>query len=469
MKKRLSLLLAACLFAVAGIFAQESIPWTNDLEGGSSDFGKFTVVSGLDGGAPKLCGDYSQWTVHSGQRCIELKGSGTGVLAFPAMNADLSGLRLQFYSRIGSFGEYATCEVGYLTDVSDASTFVSVKVLDNPSNYSFSGITEAFWTKIVVDFTGAPDDARIALRYSNGSSSISWYVDDVEVMDQPSCMGISGTLATSNLTFDGVTLSFTDESGASAWNLYYKSQNDNEYTKVSLTETSYDLTGLTEKTNYTAFVKTDCGGDEEGEPSNTVTWKTPANPATSGIASIPWNDDLEDGMDEYTFFTNNNSYPQYFTGYSPACHSGQGVVESKQGEGLVVLPALRSDIDITTLRLSFWHKENSSSIPTIKVGYLTDLSDKDSFVQVAEIPNNYYYNHSGATGFVQVNVDFPSTAAGAQYIALKFGSASSSSYYVDDFTLTLQPECPKIAGTLICKTSDDNSATLSFTDDEDQS
>ena len=89
----------------------------------------------------------------------------------PEMEKALGELTLSFYYTATDDTEAPTASVGYITDLADASTFVSVKELPAAETY----------TQEEVGFEGAPEGAKIAIRYAGGTYFGSLFVDDLEV------------------------------------------------------------------------------------------------------------------------------------------------------------------------------------------------------------------------------------------------------------------------------------------------
>ncbi|MBR1774321.1 MAG: fibronectin type III domain-containing protein [Bacteroidales bacterium] len=470
MKKRVSFMLMACMFAAVSAFAQvTSLPYSYGFENDDAleGYTKAKTVYDSDptwgGTFPQEIRGYTTVTHGGSQTSIEFK-NGDCILVTPQFDVDLSTARIRFWAQGNTSSSSVSMEVGVMSDPEDEETFVSLSTLTGVPVSSNSSVMKEY----VISLEGATNGEKyIAFYFKNSLGSGSYYIDDITVEELPACSAITGTLSYSGLSYDEVTFSFEDAGDATAWILYYKSQNDEDYTEVSLSDKSYTLTGLTAKTNYSAYVTRDCGSEGVGEASNTVTFKTPADPSVTNIASIPWFDDFEDGIDNWTIITSNSSGFPNLVNYGPASYSTTHALESKQGETMIALPALSSSIDITTLRLKFYHRVNQSgsNAGKMEIGTVTDLSDASTFTAFTTVPNHY----GGEGSFEEYAYDFTSEAAGTTYIVLHFTSTGEASWYVDDMTLELQPDCPKISGTLACTTSDNESATIKFTDSEEES
>ena len=463
-------MLMACMFAAVSAFAQvTSLPYSYGFENDDAleGYTKAKTVYDSDptwgGTFPQEIRGYTTVTHGGSQTSIEFK-NGDCILVTPQFDVDLSMARIRFWAQGNTSSSSVSMEVGVMSDPEDEETFVSLSTLTGVPVSSNSSVMKEY----VISLEGATNGEKyIAFYFKNSAGSGSYYIDDITVEELPACSAITGTLSYSGLSYDEVTFSFEDAGDATAWILYYKSQNDEDYTEVSLSDKSYTLTGLTAKTNYSAYITRDCGSEGVGEASNIVTFKTTADPSVSGIASIPWFEDFEDGIDDYTIITSNASGFPNLVGWGPATYSPSHALESKQGETMIALPALSSSIDITTLRLKFYHRVNQSgsNAGKMEIGTVTDLSDASTFTAFTTVPNHY----GGEGSFEEYAYDFTSEAAGTTYIVLHFTSTGEASWYVDDMTLELQPDCPKISGTLTATNTSSSSATISFTDDEEES
>ena len=85
---------------------------------------------------------------------------------------------------------------------------------------------------------------------------------------------VANSVVASNETTTSATISWTDnDESHSAWNVYYKLSSEEEYTMVSASETTIELTDLLPSSTYSVYVTTDCG-DEESNPTATITFNT---------------------------------------------------------------------------------------------------------------------------------------------------------------------------------------------------
>ena len=249
-------------------------------------------------------------TVASGTKRLEFHApseTNPSYIILPQFTNDLSTIRLNFKTRPeGSSSGYLT--VGYITDITDASTFVPVQTFY--TNEWTSGYV--YDTKIVY-FTDVDASARIAMRYHATNSVWYWYVDDVTVEFIPDCVE-PANLTSENITQTSADLSWFTTDENATYRVYYRTSEATEWDSiesVSLAET-YTLENLQHSTKYFWTVGIECG-DEVVMSFETKEFITlcdyPEVPFTMGfenyanLAEIPcWN-----------FYTDYSTYPSLST------------------------------------------------------------------------------------------------------------------------------------------------------------
>ena len=122
-----------------------------------------------------------QWNPHAGNRALEMReANGNSCMAvLPLFDKPLNTLTLSFYRKRGNSSSGYTVEVGYVTNPSDASTFVVLETVSTPSGTSHSQYTSNF-------SASAPSNSnyRLAIRFAQ-SGEDSWYFDDFNVSYTP--------------------------------------------------------------------------------------------------------------------------------------------------------------------------------------------------------------------------------------------------------------------------------------------
>ena len=228
--------------------ASYDIPYTYGFED-AAPFGCWMVISGT---ITRISG-----YPNTGSYRLDFRGTTSNMIALPQFNEATNNLRVEFYTRPestgGSSGKFA---IGYMTDITDASTFVAVET------YNSTEMTTNY-VKKTVDFVNVPANANIAMRQFDCSTNYYWYVDDVTVKEMPSCLAPTGLAANASTT--SAELSWTANSGETAWTLYWKESGATDYTEVANATNPYTLNGLTAASNYEFYVVANCSADDASE------------------------------------------------------------------------------------------------------------------------------------------------------------------------------------------------------------
>ena len=94
-------------------------------------------------------------------------------------------------------------------------------------------------------------------------------IDNIEIVGL-NC-GRPVQLTKSAVTANEVTLSWTETGNATQWLIYYKSENDTEYSSILTDENPHILTDLEPATTYEVYVKAVCENEESGESDHITT------------------------------------------------------------------------------------------------------------------------------------------------------------------------------------------------------
>ncbi len=189
----------------------------------------------------------NSWDGSSG--CIQ-------ILGLPTLSSPINKLEISFAYKSSS----GTITLGYLTD-DDYSTFTVLNTYSTSSSWT----TTDYYNLSAVPTTAT----RIAIRFN---SWWNFYVDDIIVRTQPTCVkptGLAASLTPGNGTI--ATLNWTAGGTETNWVLEYGTTSDfTGATSVNVSGTpTKNLTGLTAETKYYARVKADCGGGDTSDWSAT--------------------------------------------------------------------------------------------------------------------------------------------------------------------------------------------------------
>jgi len=248
-------------------------------------------------------------TAHESSYRLDFRGSNSNMIALPQFTEPTNTLRVEFWTRPED-KTYANCgkfAVGYLTDLSDASTFVPVKI------YNYNDWSSNTYEKKTVDFNEVPVGVNIALRQYDCATNYYWYVDDITVMPIPECV-VPTNLRTVTVAHDGATVKWAANLEES-WNLKYHAQGENQWIEVNgLQDSTYTFTELNAETDYEWQVQAACGANLTSEWSSLGTFTTEAEPQ---VTCHEWQlvtsaNDLQDGDVVYIVYENatNNTYKE---------------------------------------------------------------------------------------------------------------------------------------------------------------
>ena len=226
------------------------------------------------------------------------------IAVLPDFTQPLSNLQISFDCSRESGQADTKIFIGYVTDASDSTTFVSLTELTDVSSsfshyeYSFAGNT-------------IPAGARMALKVWRSSSYYWARFDNVLVEAIPTCVKPTAVEATT-VTTNSATLTWTENNTATAWNVLYGPAGfdpETEGTTVNANGTAtVTLTDLTSNTVYDVYVQSVCvAGVDISAWSNVYTFRTEC-----GILSLPYSED-------FAAYTGLPTYPYYGPAVTPAC------------------------------------------------------------------------------------------------------------------------------------------------------
>ena len=433
-----------------------TLPWSCDFESPVVGYGTYIIPDCWEkiasGNYPYIY-NYSYYA-NSGNQSLYFYGGMSSPIAIilPAFAEKTSKLQVSFwYNNTSTSSYYGNAQIGYMTDPSDISTFTALKTLDKVSSYTQ-----------VKDFamTGAPDNSFIAIRLTGGEYNSYLYLDDISVDLAPSCLAPSAPTA-SDITTSSAKLTWTANSGESAWTLQYSTDGET-WTDKAVSAKPYTLEGLSANTLYYVRVKAKCGATDESAYGEIASFRT----ACGAISTLPWKYGFEDATDE-TLPACWNSIPYdyygtdipYVDSYSTANNGSKYMYFYGGGassSSIVILPEFEESI--SGLVLSFYYKNGSvnANYAKLKVGYITDPSDASSFVAVETLDQVTSYAKVGPFAFT-------GAPAGA-HMAIQFagGSAAYGTAYIDDITVDVAPSCILPSGVKATSVTDEG-AVISWT------
>ena len=312
----------------------------------------------------------------------------------------------------------------------------------------------------------------VTLNFYSGQYSATYYPNPgFDLLVQCTECFPPTNVTMSNPTLDGATVSWSGN--ADSYAIYLSGAMTGYFTT---SDTSYTFTGLTSSSTYSVQIRALCGSDSS-LLSATAHFNTACDAITI-TADNPWFEDFEGytggGAQSFicwetpvTEVVDNGISPFVYCGHSPSCHSGANSAELKGSNNMLVLPEFSNNIQ--DLRLSFWATTTSTSnYGTVEIGYITDIFDPTTFVALgpAGVPGPRGSSGSGHGNYMGP-FDFNSVTATSARMALKFTGYSGLSWNLDDFTVSLSPNCPSPVKTSVQASNiDGHNATITFTDND---
>lgn len=363
--------------------------------------------------------------------------------------------------------QMGTLEVGALSNPNDASTFHSIDTVQL--------ITANVWEHYIVytnNYEGS--DRYLAIRAKGAGVNNQVLVDNLKIDYLPSCVPANG-MAVSEVTENSATLTWL---GSGTEYLVYAIRGNDTLTET-VTGNSVTLNNLLPNASYTVFVKTICG-TEEAPLSTPLSFFTSCG-AISISEGNPWTESFESyqGTTEYAIplspcwatplvmSASNGVFPAVYR-YAAAAHSGNTVMEIKGSLTMFVLPEFANNVN--ELRFSMWANTNSNfsgGLGLMEVGVVNG-TDASTFVPVDTVHITAFSltgNDSQHSDFMGP-YDFSNvTPAEGQRIAVRYRCVDEESCYLDDFEVSLIPDCPSpVKNSVTVSNLSDHQAQVSWQD-----
>ena len=338
--------------------------------------------------------------------CLFFKSSSTTPLyaVMPEFEEDLQGLRITFTYRNEGTGSYnGTLSIGYMTDASNANTFVQVATF--PQTTTKTTVDPVLFTEVPTDAT----NARIAFKYMGGTAD-NYYlsIDDIYLEVIPTCERPSG-LAATGFTTNSIVLSWEEQNESnSAWEIVYGAPGFDPATATPIQANTNPFTveNLDASTNYEFYVRTICS---ETDMSN---WSVPTTQTTACdvVSTFPYTEGFENGLGCWTSNPVTGTFqwttPTYYYTSSTAPVEGGHIAYLFAGSHNNVTDLISPIFDLTSLTspyISFNH---------IRTKYVSDLDSMKVFYKNSATAEPVllatYKNEMTAWGFDSLALPNPS-------------------------------------------------------------
>ncbi len=310
----------------------------------------------------------------------------------------------------------ATHETALATGLTGVSTWTELTI----SLADYAG------QEVVIVFKGTSN-------YGYGDAYI--YLDDVTVMEVPTCLKPNGLEVTATTTTTA-TLSWTAGANETAWQICL---NGDETNLIMAESNPFTVEDLTASTSYTAKVRAYCNADDQSDWSNEVSFATEceaivvdaANPFTEGFDG-DWTPLCWESI-PYVSGTTTRRWTKTTT--SSNIHTGAGAAYSGYyGPIYLVMPDLQLGTDGDAVQLTFWSYNS----------YVDDY-DKNSVVLLdGENEIELWSPESVNSSWEETTIDLSAYMGQTISLAFKYEGDNAHGWYVDDvrvgapgYTLTI--------------------------------
>lgn len=363
---------------------------------------------------------------------------------------DVAGKMVSFFAK-GGTDNYATIQVGYMTNPSDTSTFTAA---------SSTGFMPSIWNyyEAVLPTDDMEDVHYIALRmYNTPYSGYYIYVDDITVGDAPACARPL-SLDARDITSNSANLWINDPTENN--NYTVKVINGTDTTTVAATDTVVPLNNLAVNTPYQVVVISNCSDGNTTVPITTsfrtscVAIDHEALPWVANFDSLAAGVVTESNLPCWTVNTSSTAYPSISTTQSHS--ASKSLLLYGVSTQTIALPSFSNGL--STVQLSFWHKGyyyNGVVTAWVEVGVMSNPSDPATFVPVQVcMPDSNAWTHFDVTfaGYSTGNIAF-------RYA----GTSTNNSIYVDDITIQDVPSCVRPSSVTVSNLTA-TTATLTIAD-----
>lgn len=362
----------------------------------------------------------------------------SNVLLPPVSNlqANTHRLKLKAYA----LTDNKIIEVGYQTDLSDATTFVLIETINLPNPLPTDAV------EFIVTPTNIPANVRnlVIKNRGSGTGATSVYIDDVLWEPIPSCPDISN-LAAINHNDSQITMQWTAGAGETAWQYVYTtnaSADPSALTPIDIENTTHTISELSASTTYKIWVRSNCGNDDYG------VWIGPLEASTL----CPAVSDFFENFETTPTGTATSMTPCWNAAGTGAAYITNGAVAPLSPPNRIYMSATTStqayiftppvnNLQSGSHRLRF-KAHGGSANKDLLVGYLTSPLDLSTFILIEEIIGLPTLS-AGPQEYIIVPSAIP---AGVSRIVFKNApTQSTANLYIDDVSWEIIPSCSDVS------------------------
>jgi len=370
------------------------------------------------------------------------------VAVMPALNKETNKLQVTFWSRPEANNAYCgTFSVGYVTDASDASTFVAV------ATYEYTESTTMSEKEVALN--AAPNGARIAFRHQPTAGNWFWFIDDVSISDLPSC--IKPVIDEPALTSSSATFTWTAGGSETQW-IYVAGAKDftpDWSTATLVNKNSATISGLKGNTEYDFYVRSYCSETDTSKATKYAFRTNCGELEFDKTYSFEEDASSTPPMCWGVYTISGGTLPSVSTSYvrSGKKSLSMSYAYSNGKTAWAVMPKVPEDINVADLKVSAYAYGGNTNYSCLDVGVMTNPADFNTF-QSCGYTNPLPVLTSKTSPCSEVKLD--KITNGGKYIAFVIKSYATA--YLDTITVFKLLERP----TNIQVDADNNSADVTF-------
>ena len=350
----------------------------------------------------------------------------------------INTLQLSFKMRTSNVAG-AKMIVGVMTDPTDMNTFTAVQTLSVSATNTYESFD--------VDFSGYTGTGSYIAFKSQFTGYYNAYVDDIYLNLIPTCQRPVNVEVTAS-TSSSATINWTPRNNETDWQLVVVPHGQPASAGMPEYPTThpYTVSNLTDATNYDVYVKADCGGGDESDWSDVVTFRTKCL-ATSVIPYTEGFEGVGTGTNAYPIcWTKKSTYTSSTCPYVNSSYHSAGAASLYfyMPSGYYMYAASQaldlSNYNAGDLALSFKLMPYSGlSYARMDVGVMTDPDDEATF----SLLKSYYPGDFTATSvWHSFSIPLTQTYSSPIYIVFKTPVSSTTTYmYLDEVSVDLAPTC----------------------------
>ncbi len=300
-------------------------------------------------------------------------------IVIPVQFGEASEYTISFDYKVG--GEY---NYDYLSvALCDGNTSITNATTSLPTGtVILDKATETEWTTATYTTSTLAGAYKLLVFYwtndYGGGNSIPAALDNIRIVGSNCPAPESFALVSKSST--EATFSWIAPEDFALWTLHYKEAEEAEYTIVDVTENPFTLTGLTPQTSYTAYLTTNCVGEESAQ-SSSVSFITDC----SSVSEFPYYEGFEQGSfacwsAEIVLSTgyDNNWSVETATEYNPS-EGNKFAIFQASGNGAsarLVSPTFdMTDLTSPYVKFDYVNKEWSEDQDVLTVQYRSSQSE----------------------------------------------------------------------------------------------